>query len=67
VLVYVKATMLAGVPIDVAAHARLHPAFPHECTVDQFFDEGTFDAYRLLGRLAGERMLDDPAAAGALP
>ena len=65
--VYLKATRLAGVPIDVAAHGRLHPAFPHECTLDQFFDEGTFDAYRLLGRTAAARMLDDAAVAGALP
>ena len=66
VLVYLKATRLAGVPTDVAAYARLHPAFPHQCTLDQFFEERTFDAYRLLGRIAAARMLDDPAVAGAL-
>jgi hypothetical protein len=67
VLLYLKATKLGGVPIDVAARARLHPVFPHDSTIDQFFDEGTFDAYRLLGRIAAERMLDDPAVASTLP
>jgi hypothetical protein len=58
--------MLAGVPTDVLAHARLFPAFPHESTLDQCFDEGKFEAYRVLGALAAHRMLDDPAVAMAL-
>jgi hypothetical protein len=66
VIIYVKAAMLAGVPADVLAHARQYPAFPHESTLDQCFDEGKFEAYRVLGALAAHRMLDDPAVAMAL-
>jgi hypothetical protein len=66
VIIYVKATMLAGVPADVLAHARQFPAFPHESTFDQCFDEGKFEAYRVLGARAGGLMLDDPEVALAL-
>ena len=66
VIVYLKATMLAGVTADVLAQARQCPEFPHEPTLDQFFDEGKFEAYRKLGWLAADRMLDTPAVALAL-
>ena len=66
VIVYLKATMLAGVTADVLAQARLCPAFPHEPTFDQCFDEGKFEAYRKLGWLAAHRMVDTPAVALAL-
>jgi hypothetical protein len=65
-IIYLKATMLSGVPADVLALARQYPAFPHESTLDQFFDEAKFEAYRILGAFAAERMLDDPAVALAL-
>jgi hypothetical protein len=31
-----------------------HPAFPHESTSDQLFDEAQFEAYRALGEHVGE-------------
>jgi hypothetical protein len=30
-----------------------HHEFPHESTVDQFFDDDQFESYRELGRLVG--------------
>ena len=63
VIVYLKAAMLDGTPPDVVAHARTRPGFPHQSTLDPFFDEGTFEAYRGLGALAAQRMLDDPGVA----
>lgn len=66
VFCYLKATMLAGVPIDVLAHAALHPAFPQESTFDQCFDEARFEAYRLLGAVAADRLLADRDARQAL-
>ncbi len=30
-------------------YAARHPAFPHEPTSDQFFDEAQFESYRRLG------------------
>ncbi|HJW33865.1 MAG TPA: patatin-like phospholipase family protein [Holophagaceae bacterium] len=34
---------------DVAYYHAEHPAFPHEPTLDQFFDEAQWEAYRKLG------------------
>jgi len=31
-----------------------HPAFPHEPTIDQFFDEAQWESYRRLGRYIGD-------------
>ena len=64
--VYMKPKLLAKAPADVIAHAGRHPAFPHDPTSDQCFDEATFEAYRTLGFLAARSMLDDPTVALAL-
>lgn len=61
-VVYVKAGLLPGLPLDVQRYAESYPEFPHQTTADQFFDEAQFEAYRLLGEaLAREvvRTLDD--------
>lgn len=39
-----------------------NPAFPHESTADQFFDEVQFEAYRSLGNHVGDEILKDPRA-----
>lgn len=39
---------------DVLAYSLSHKAFPDETTADQFFDECQFEAYRQLGKGAGE-------------
>jgi len=38
-----------SVSADVQGYASEHPAFPHQTTGDQFFDEDQFEAYRRLG------------------
>jgi hypothetical protein len=50
VLIYIKPSLL-NVPElqDVLAYARLAEAFPHQSTLDQFFDESQFESYRALG------------------
>ena len=48
-LLYVKATLSGDEPIDVRNFAALHPAFPHDPTGNQFFDEDRFESYRALG------------------
>lgn len=48
-LIYVKPSLSAELPQDVLAYARLHPDFPHQSTLDQFFDEAQFESYRALG------------------
>jgi hypothetical protein len=48
-LLYVKATLSGDEPVDVRNFAALHPAFPHDPTGNQFFDEDRFESYRALG------------------
>jgi hypothetical protein len=66
VVLYVKATVFAGVPVDVLAYKATHPEFPHESTFDQLFDEGKFEAYRGLGRAAALSLLADDVATAVL-
>jgi len=48
-LVYIKTSLTGDEPADVLRYAAEHPAFPHESTSDQFFDESQFESYRALG------------------
>jgi hypothetical protein len=56
--VYVKAALLAEAPLDVKEYAARHLAFPQQSTVNQFFDEAQFEAYRKLGECAAQRAYD---------
>jgi hypothetical protein len=59
-LVYLKATVAGDEPVDVLHYAAAHPAFPHQSTVDQWFGEADFEAYRALGWVsAGAVAWDD--------
>jgi hypothetical protein len=49
VLIYVKATMIDGLPSDLYAYKAQNPEFPDQSTLDQFFNEDQFEAYRELG------------------
>lgn len=48
-LIYVKASLTGDEDADLLEYARAHPAFPHEPTADQFFDEAQWESYRRLG------------------
>jgi hypothetical protein len=48
-LVYIKTSLTGDESADVLRYAAQHPAFPHESTSDQFFDESQFESYRTLG------------------
>jgi len=52
-LVYIKSSLTGDESGDVLEHASRHPAFPHDTTVDQFFDESQFESYRKLGEHVG--------------
>jgi len=54
VLVYIKPMVLGDEPTDIFHYQATHPAFPHQSTADQWFDEPQFESYRLLGKLTGE-------------
>jgi len=48
-LLYIKPTLTLDEPADLAEYHRSHPNFPHEPTLDQFFDEAQWESYRRLG------------------
>lgn len=49
VLVYLKPAITGDEAVDIANYKSLNPAFPHETTVDQFYDEAQWESYRSLG------------------
>jgi len=58
-LLYVKASLSGDEPEHIRAYHARSPTFPHESTVDQFFNENQFESYRALGEHVGERALED--------
>jgi hypothetical protein len=48
-LVYCKSTMTGAEDADLLAYKNRVPTFPHLSTVNQWFAESTFEAYRALG------------------
>jgi hypothetical protein len=53
-LLYIKPTLTGREPVDLLEYHRSHPAFPHEPTIDQFFDEAQWESYRRLGQHVAE-------------
>jgi hypothetical protein len=49
VIVYLKPSLTGDEPSDVLHYATTDATFPHQTTVDQFFDETQFESYRRLG------------------
>ncbi|HZU32516.1 MAG TPA: hypothetical protein VFB79_15470, partial [Candidatus Angelobacter sp.] len=48
-LIYIKPVVLQTEPSDVTAYKAAHPAFPHESTGNQWFNESQTESYRMLG------------------
>ena len=48
-LLYIKSSFSGNEDETMQEYRAKNPAFPHESTADQFFDEGQFEAYRALG------------------
>lgn len=59
VLIYIKTTLPKGISADIHGYKRANPDFPDQTTVDQFFDEVQFEAYRELGWQIASDMLND--------
>jgi hypothetical protein len=68
ILIYVKSTLIQQMDFKTAGYLALNPDFPHQSTVDQFFNSAQFDAYRCLGYESAEFALsalkDSPALNG---
>lgn len=64
-LVVIKPSLHNALDVDVLSYAERNPAFPHEPTSDQFFDEAQWESYQSPGRRPrwrAERDLAGPAA-----
>jgi hypothetical protein len=48
-LIVIKPVLNGSEPEDIRAYASAHETFPHESTVNQFFNEAQFESYRHLG------------------
>lgn len=49
ILIYLKPTLTGDEPEDVTQYRSSNKSFPHESTVDQFYDSAQWESYRLLG------------------
>jgi hypothetical protein len=56
VLIYIKPALYGDEPRDVLEYRENFPAFPHQSTGDQFFDEPQFESYRALGSFIADRL-----------
>jgi hypothetical protein len=64
-LIYLTTVIIRELRLQLLGYMGAHPAFPDETTVDQFFDEAQFEAYRELGFAVADRMLADPGRAAS--
>jgi hypothetical protein len=62
----IKPTIFAGLRLHVLGFKGAFPAFPNDSTVDQFFNEARFEAYRELGFACVDKMLEDENVLGHL-
>ena len=60
-LLYFKASLTGNEDTDVLQYHSTHPAFPHQSTTDQWFDESQFESYRKLGVHIAESALSSLA------
>ncbi|WP_300340622.1 patatin-like phospholipase family protein [Accumulibacter sp.] len=54
--IYCKSTITGDEPADLADYRRRVTSFPHVSTLDQWFAESTFEAYRTLGLHIGRNV-----------
>ena len=57
-LVYIKPVLTGQEPTDIFQYAATHPSFPHQSTVDQFYNESQFESYRHLGSWVIDQITD---------
>ncbi len=62
-LLYIKPSLTGKELADVLNYRKTDPSFPHQGTVDQWFDETQFESYRSLGYHIGTIAVQDYAAA----
>lgn len=63
-MLYLKLATTGTEPGFVMDYQRQNPAFPHQSTGDQIYEEGQFEAYRALGEFAATTMFRDELVEG---
>ncbi len=58
-MLYLKLAVTGTEPRHILDYRRQNPAFPHQTTGDQFYDEAQFESYRALGECAAESLFRD--------
>ena len=58
-LIYLNTTLVRDVGFSTRGYKASHDDFPDQSTVDQFFDEDQFEAYRDLGYRIATSMIDE--------
>lgn len=67
-LLYIKSSLTGNERDYILDYRARHPAFPHETTADQFFNEAQFEAYRALGEHIGDDLFrEELIGKGAQP
>jgi hypothetical protein len=61
-LLYIKPTLIGDEPADVHRYHAEQPSFPHETTLQQFFDEAQWESYRKLGEHIALKVFRKPTA-----
>lgn len=56
-MVYIKATLIAGLETAIVGYRASFHDFPHQSTADQFFSTDQFDAYVGLGRECAQQAI----------
>jgi hypothetical protein len=54
---YIKPVLTGREDMEVRTYSALNKHFPHETTLDQWFTEAQFEAYRQLGQNSGEELV----------
>ncbi len=65
-LVYLKPSLTGDEENDLKRHWSRHPAFPHDPTSNQFYDEDMVESYRQLGYHIGEEFCTSLLRAGRI-
>jgi hypothetical protein len=66
-IVWLKPRIFEGISTDIASYAAQNVPFPHQTTIDQFFDEAQWESYRRLGYEMASCLFRDEKAFADLP
>ena len=64
---YLKLSVTGNESELIRRYRLIHPEFPHESTLDQFFDQEQFEAYRQLGVHVAKGLFDRAVAGNSRP